>query len=85
MFKRRFETHDDQAKNPGEIREARRDIAKIRTIIRERELGFKRGATGITHVTAAKPEIKKTEIEEVAVEEPVAENEPATNKETETS
>jgi len=43
LFKRRFETHDDQAKNPGEVREARLDIARIRTILKERELGLSRG------------------------------------------
>ncbi len=70
LFKRRFETHDDQAKNPGEIREARRDIAKILTVLRERELNLNRGVTGFARekkqTPVAPPEEKK---EPVSTEE----------------
>ena len=36
LFKRRFESHDEQAKNPGEIRQAKRNIARINTILAEK-------------------------------------------------
>jgi large subunit ribosomal protein L29 len=38
LHKSRFESHDEEAKNPGLARNYRREIARIKTIIREREL-----------------------------------------------
>ncbi|TET35580.1 MAG: 50S ribosomal protein L29 [Planctomycetota bacterium] len=96
LFKRRFETHDDQAKNPGEIRGARRDISKIRTVLRERELGIIR--TGIPGITEKRKESKpavKEEKEKKAEKEikketeepeaPVSSESPAQPGEAETS
>lgn len=42
LFKLRFRLATNQLDNPMKIKEARRDIARVRTIIRERELGIKR-------------------------------------------
>jgi large subunit ribosomal protein L29 len=36
LFKRRFESHDEQAKNPGEIKMAKKNIARIKTILAEK-------------------------------------------------
>lgn len=38
LHKSRFESHDEEAKNPGLARNYRREIARIKTIVREREL-----------------------------------------------
>ena len=38
LFKRRFESHDEQTKNPGEVRMAKKDVARILTILKERGL-----------------------------------------------
>jgi large subunit ribosomal protein L29 len=38
LHKSRFESYDEDAKNPGLARNFRREIARIKTILREREL-----------------------------------------------
>ena len=38
LHKSRFESHDEDAKNPGLAGNYRREIARIKTILREREL-----------------------------------------------
>ena len=42
LFNLRFQHATAQLDNPMRIKEVRRDIARIKTIIRERELGIKR-------------------------------------------
>ncbi|MCD5405293.1 MAG: 50S ribosomal protein L29 [Desulfotomaculum sp.] len=42
LFKLRFRLATGQLDNPMKIKEVRRRIARIKTIIRERELGLKR-------------------------------------------
>ncbi|OAT81152.1 50S ribosomal protein L29 [Desulfotomaculum copahuensis] len=42
LFKLRFRLATNQLDNPMKIKETRRDIARVKTIIRERELGIKR-------------------------------------------
>ncbi|MBM7853834.1 large subunit ribosomal protein L29 [Desulfohalotomaculum tongense] len=42
LFKLRFQLATGQLDNPMKIKEVRRKIARIKTIIRERELGIKR-------------------------------------------
>ena len=39
LFQLRFQSATDRLETPSEIRKARRDIARIRTIQREKELG----------------------------------------------
>jgi large subunit ribosomal protein L29 len=51
LFHLRFQSATDRLETPSEINKARREIARIRTIIRERELGI-RGQKA----AAAKPE-----------------------------
>jgi len=42
MFNLRFQQATNKLKNPMRIREIRKDIAKIKTILREQELNIKR-------------------------------------------
>jgi large subunit ribosomal protein L29 len=42
LFKLRFQMATGQLDNPMKLQEVRRKIAKVKTIIRERELGIKR-------------------------------------------
>lgn len=42
LFNLRFQAVTGQLDNPMRIREVRRDIARVKTIMRERELGLKR-------------------------------------------
>ncbi len=42
LFKLRFQMATGQLDNPMKLQEARRKIARVKTIIRERELGIKR-------------------------------------------
>lgn len=41
LHKQVFQSYDESAKNPGRKRNIRREIARILTVIRERELGIK--------------------------------------------
>lgn len=42
LFKLRFQMATGQLDNPMKLKEVRRKIAKVKTIIRERELGIQR-------------------------------------------
>jgi len=42
LFKLRFQAATRQLDNPMRIKEVRRDIARIKTVLRERELGIQR-------------------------------------------
>jgi large subunit ribosomal protein L29 len=42
LFNLRFQASMSMAKNPARIGQARRDIARIKTILRERQLGIRR-------------------------------------------
>ncbi len=43
LFNLRFQVSMAMAKNPARIGQVRRDIARIKTILRERALGLRRG------------------------------------------
>lgn len=43
LFNLRFQAATGQLDNPMRMREVRRDIARVRTVQRERELGLSRG------------------------------------------
>lgn len=45
QFKLRFQSSMMQLENPGTLKKVRRDIARLQTILRERELAAKAGAT----------------------------------------
>jgi large subunit ribosomal protein L29 len=42
LFKQAFEAYDEETKNPGQKSKMRREIARILTLLRERELGLER-------------------------------------------
>ena len=46
LHKSRFESYDEDAKNPGLARNDKREIARIKTILRERELEAKNKDAG---------------------------------------
>jgi large subunit ribosomal protein L29 len=46
LHKSRFESYDEEAKNPGLARNAKREIAQIKTILREREREAQRAEAG---------------------------------------
>ena len=41
LFKLRFQMATNQSENPGRIRQARKDLARVKTVLRERELEAK--------------------------------------------
>lgn len=41
LFHLRFQSATDRLETPSEIQKAKRDVARIRTIMRERELGLR--------------------------------------------
>ena len=41
VFNLRFQKATEKAENPGRIRALRKDIARIKTVLRERELGLR--------------------------------------------
>lgn len=43
LFNLRFQVSMTMAKNPARIGQARRELARIRTVLRERALGLRRG------------------------------------------
>lgn len=49
LFQLRFQSATDRLETPSEIRKARRDIARIKTIQRERELQTAVAAEGTTN------------------------------------
>mgnify|MGYP001946280842 CR=1 FL=1 len=42
LFNLRFQSATGQLDNPGRIRQVRKDIARAKTVLRERELGIER-------------------------------------------
>jgi large subunit ribosomal protein L29 len=48
LFHLRFQSATERLETPSEILKARRDVARIRTVMRERELKLERGQTGPT-------------------------------------
>jgi large subunit ribosomal protein L29 len=73
LFNLRFQSATGQLESHGRLRAVKRDIARIYTIIRERELGIR--ATPVA--TAAKPAVAKAEAKaaeatEVKAEKPAA-------------
>ena len=44
IWKLRFSRGTEKAGDPSKIRHLRKDVARMMTVLRERELGFERGA-----------------------------------------
>jgi large subunit ribosomal protein L29 len=70
LFNLRFQSATGQLESHGRLRAVKRDIARIYTVIRERELGIRATPAPLEPVARAKRASKKTE--EVTEEAPVA-------------
>ena len=46
LFNLRFQKATGQLENPARIRQVRKDIARVKTVLRERELGIERRLQG---------------------------------------
>lgn len=68
LFNLRFQAATGQLDNPGRVRQVRRDIARIYTVLRERELGI-RTTPEEPEVKSSKKTSKKAKAETVAAEE----------------
>lgn len=71
LFNLRFQSATGQLESHGRIRAVKRDIARIYTVIRERELGIR--ATPVVEVAPAKPAKKTAAKKDEAVEAPTVE------------
>jgi large subunit ribosomal protein L29 len=71
LFNLRFQSATGQLESHGRLRAVKRDIARIYTVIRERELGIRATPAPLEPAAKAKRATKKTE---VADEAPVAED-----------
>ena len=77
LFNLRFQSATGQLESHGRLRAVKRDIARIYTVIRERELGIRATPAPLEPAAKAKRAPKKTDTvktEEVVEETPVAEN-----------
>ena len=72
LFNLRFQSATGQLESHGRLRAVKRDIARIYTVIRERELGIRATPAPLEPVAKAKRASKKTE--EVTDEAPAAED-----------
>ena len=59
LFNLRFQSATGQLESHGRIRAVKRDIARIYTVIRERELGIRATPVGIELPAKAEPKAKK--------------------------
>jgi large subunit ribosomal protein L29 len=71
LFNLRFQSATGQLESHGRLRAVKRDIARIYTVIRERELGIRATPAPLEPAAKAKRATKKTEVVEDA---PVAED-----------
>ena len=67
LFNLRFQSATGQLESHGRLRAVKRDIARIYTVLRERELGIR--ATPVAVAPAEKPAKKSTKKATAAVEE----------------
>jgi large subunit ribosomal protein L29 len=77
LFNLRFQSATGQLESHGRLRAVKRDIARIYTVIRERELGIR--ATPVVEVVPAKA-AKKTKSEKDTVKADAADAAPATEE-----
>lgn len=59
LFNLRFQSATGQLESHGRIRAVKRDIARIYTVIRERELGIRATPVGVELPVKAEPKAKK--------------------------
>jgi len=70
LFNLRFQSATGQLESHGRLRAVKRDIARIYTVIRERELGIRATPVAVeVPVKAAKKSTKKSEAVEAAAED----------------
>jgi large subunit ribosomal protein L29 len=70
LFNLRFQSATGQLESHGRLRAVKRDIARIYTVIRERELGIRATPAAVeVPVKAAKKSTKKSEAVEAAAED----------------
>ncbi|GAA4177639.1 50S ribosomal protein L29 [Gryllotalpicola koreensis] len=74
LFNLRFQSATGQLESHGRLRAVKRDIARIYTVIRERELGI-RATPAPVEAPAKKAAAKKSKKAEEAAEAPAAETE----------
>ncbi|MDI6023989.1 50S ribosomal protein L29 [Leucobacter sp. UT-8R-CII-1-4] len=67
LFNLRFQSATGQLESHGRVRQVKRDIARIYTVLRERELGI-RATPAAAPVKAAKKSTKKTEQADAAAD-----------------
>ena len=68
LFNLRFQSATGQLESHGRLRAVKRDIARIYTIIRERELGIRATPVGVELPTKAEPKAKKKSTKKDAAE-----------------
>jgi len=64
LFQLRFQSATDRLETPSEMRKARRDIARIKTVQRQRELGKLKDLSAeqlATRITALEGKVKESE------------------------
>jgi len=72
LFNLRFQSATGQLESHGRLRAVKRDISRIYTIIRERELGIRAVPVATAAKPAVKAEAKAVEAAEVKSEKPAA-------------
>ena len=72
LFNLRFQSATGQLESHGRLRAVKRDISRIYTIIRERELGIRAVPVATAAKPAVKAEAKAVEAAEVKAEKPAA-------------
>ena len=68
LFNLRFQSATGQLESHGRVRQVKRDIARIYTILRERELGIRATPVAAPAPAKAKKSTKKTEQADAAAE-----------------
>ncbi|GAA1607870.1 50S ribosomal protein L29 [Leucobacter chromiireducens] len=68
LFNLRFQSATGQLESHGRVRQVKRDIARIYTVLRERELGIRVTPAAETAPAKAKKSTKKTEQADAAAE-----------------
>ena len=69
LFNLRFQSATGQLESHGRIRAVKRDIARLYTVIRERELGIRATPTPVEATKAKKTKAKKADAADEAVKE----------------
>ncbi len=64
LFNLRFQSATGQLESHGRVRAVKRDIARIYTIIRERELGFRKVEVAVVKAAKAAPKAKTKAVAE---------------------